>query len=93
MNSPEQGIADVTANTMAFAIDIPNINPADDPLVLPTSWRDYVIPVQELENRLDNELFNDYDFLSNIPMEIQEIIENRTRAEILSWIDTVSPTP
>lgn len=93
LDTPGQGIADVTANTIAFAIDIPNIDPAADNIVQPTSWRDYVIPVQELENRLQNEPFNDYDFLSNITTQLQEIIENRPRAEILDWINTVFPNP
>ncbi|MEH2422201.1 MAG: hypothetical protein V7K48_15185 [Nostoc sp.] len=30
LDKPGQGISDVTENTMAFAIDIPNIDPAKD---------------------------------------------------------------
>ncbi|MEH2248102.1 hypothetical protein [Nostoc sp.] len=51
---------------MAFAIDIPNIDPAKDNIIKPTSWRDYVISIQELENRLQGEPFNDYDWLQRI---------------------------
>ena len=86
------GITDVTANTMAFALDIPNINPVEDEEIEPNSWRDYVISVQELENRLEEQPSdNSYDFLSNIPTEIQEIIENRPIGEIRAWIETFSP--
>lgn len=83
MDQPGQTIADVDENTMAFAIDIPNINPDDD-AIDPDNWKDYVIPVQTLENRLG---ITKYDFLSNVSTEIQEKIENRDRDEILSWIN------
>jgi len=84
MDKPGQTIADVDEGTMAFAIDIPNINPVDDP-INPNDWKDYVIPVQTLENRLGT---TEYDFLSNIPTEIQKKIESRDRNEILNWINS-----
>ena len=71
-------------------IDIPNIDPDEDNTVDPDNWKDYVIPVQTLENRLGT----NYDFLSNVPTEIQETIENRERDEIIDWInanDLTSP--
>ena len=89
LDRPGQGLADVTANTMAFAVDIPNINPANDVDVAPTSWRDYVVPIRELENRLEQrQSQNSYNFLSNLPMQIQNIIETRPIDEIRQWIDS-----
>ncbi|MEO0848372.1 MAG: DNA/RNA non-specific endonuclease [Cyanobacteria bacterium J06648_1] len=85
MDKPSQTIADVDENTMAFAIDIPNIDPDKDTIVDPDDWKDYVIPVQTLENRLGT---TKYDFLSNVPTEIQEKIEGRDQNEILNWINS-----
>ncbi|MEL7418320.1 MAG: DNA/RNA non-specific endonuclease [Cyanobacteria bacterium J06555_3] len=82
MDQPGQTIADVDEDTMAFAIDIPNIDPDDD-AINPNDWKDYVIPVQTLENRLGT---TEYDFISNVPTEIQEKIETRDRDDILGWI-------
>ncbi|MEW6499513.1 MAG: hypothetical protein AB1589_44675, partial [Cyanobacteriota bacterium] len=77
---------------MAFAVDMPNINPVDDIEIQPDSWRDYVISVGELENRLQQQSsHNDYDFLTNIPTELQDLIENRTTQEIRQWIDSFMP--
>jgi endonuclease G, mitochondrial len=89
LDKPGQGISDVTSSTMAFALDIPNIDPATDTQINPTSWKDYVVSVQDLEDELKQDGF---DFLSNIPDLEEELIENRLRQSILQWIDTVLPT-
>lgn len=88
MDEPGQTLADVNENTMAFAIDLPNIDPendlvrdADGNLVKPTGWTDYVVSVRELETRLQlhQEVSSlDYNFLSNVAPSIQDIIENRS---------------
>lgn len=89
LDRPGQSIADVTSNTMAFAIDIPNIDPEQEN-PQPNSWQDYVISVQDLEDRLQQQIsHNSYDFLTNIPTEIQEAIKNRPLAEIRQWLNTV----
>ena len=89
LDRPGQGVEDITENTMAFAVDMPNINPTDDD-PRPTSWRDYVIPVRQLENLLaEQSLPENYDFLSNIPTDLQNTIENRRRQDIINWIDSV----
>ena len=77
-------------NTIAFAVELPNIDPANDTDVEPTDWRDYVISVRELEDSLQGQPFNKYDFLSNIPNELQNVIEQRPRTEILNWINNSS---
>jgi endonuclease G len=95
LDEPGQSAADITRNTMAFALDIPNINPRQDPDrqdPSPNSWRDYVIPVRELENRLQEQpAHNSYDFLSNIPREIQDIVESRPMGDIMGWINGFNP--
>ncbi|NES94131.1 MAG: hypothetical protein F6K32_02710 [Desertifilum sp. SIO1I2] len=88
LDRPGQGLADVTSNTMAFAVDIPNINPANDNPQI-NNWQNYVISVDELETLLQQQpLPDNYNFLSNIPTDIQEIIESRSRTEIRQWIDS-----
>jgi DNA/RNA endonuclease G (NUC1) len=73
---PGQGIADVTRDTIAFAVDIPNysaterVSPGDPESPLwSRNWRDYVVSINDLE------AITGYDFLSNIPTDIQEWIE------------------
>jgi DNA/RNA endonuclease G (NUC1) len=100
MDKPGQTLADVNLSTMAFAIDLPNKNPANDlvvdqngNLVSPTNWRDYVISIRELESRLeDDESGLHYDFLSNVSTFIQDIVENRNKTTILNWINANNPT-
>ena len=55
----------------------------------------YVIPVRELETRLQlyQEVSSlDYDFLSNVAPGIQDIIENRSVNDILNWINANDST-
>ncbi len=54
-----------------------------------------VIPVRELETRLqqNQEVSSlDYDFLSNVSLSIQDIVEKRTQKDILNWINANDPT-
>ena len=60
------------------------------PLITPTSWKDYVIPVQTLEDNLEADEGESglvYDFLSNVPDDIEEDIEDRSISAILQWIN------
>ena len=56
----------VTANTRVIAVNIPNDQTAAD-----KPWRAYITSVDNLENSTG------YDFLSNVPTDIQLIIEQR----------------
>ncbi len=56
----------ITANTRIIAVNIPNDQSAAD-----KPWRAYLTSVDELEN------LTGYDFLSNVPIDIQRIIEKR----------------
>ena len=63
LDRPGTGISGVTANTRVIAVDIPNqqgINP---------DWKAYRISVDLLEE------MTDYNFLSNVPIAIQDAIE------------------
>ncbi len=63
LDRPGTGISGVTANTRVIAVDVPNqqgINP---------DWKAYRISVDLLEE------MTDYDFLSNVPTAIQDVIE------------------
>jgi endonuclease G len=56
----------VTENTRIIAVNIPNNQSAAD-----KPWRAYITSVDELEN------LTGYDFLSNVPIDIQRILEKR----------------
>ncbi|MFD2935736.1 DNA/RNA non-specific endonuclease [Spirosoma flavum] len=56
----------ITANTRVIAVNIPNNQLAAD-----KPWRAYITSIDDLEN------LTGYDFLSNVPVEIQRIIEKR----------------
>ncbi len=63
LDRPGTGISGVTANTRVIAVDVPNqqgINP---------DWKAYRISVDLLEE------MTDYNFLSNVPTAIQDVIE------------------
>jgi hypothetical protein len=81
---------------MAFAIDMPNIDPATDTVVNPQDWRDYIISVRELENRLNSNGNNGsgtpFNFLSNLSQRLQDIIETRRSTAIRAWVDGFRPT-
>ncbi|WP_240625436.1 DNA/RNA non-specific endonuclease [Spirosoma pollinicola] len=56
----------VTENTRIIAVNIPNNQSASD-----KPWRAYLTSVDDLEN------LTGFDFLSNVPVDIQRIIEKR----------------
>ncbi|GAB4007017.1 DNA/RNA non-specific endonuclease [Spirosoma migulaei] len=56
----------ITANTRVIAVNIPNNQTAAD-----KPWRAYLTSIDELEN------LTGYDFLSNVPVDIQQIIERQ----------------
>ena len=63
LDRPGTGIGGVSANTRVIAVDVPNqqgINP---------DWKAYRISVDLLEE------MTDYNFLSNVPTAIQDVIE------------------
>ncbi len=100
MDNPGQTIADINQNTIAFAIDLPNINPATDRdingnLLNPNDWKDYIVSVRELEARLNQYEATSglhYNFLSNISTKIQDDVENVDINVILNWINTNNST-
>jgi endonuclease G len=56
----------VTENTRIIAVNIPNNQTAAD-----KPWRAYTLSVDDLES------LTGYDFLSNVPLDIQRIVERR----------------
>ncbi|MVM39192.1 DNA/RNA non-specific endonuclease [Spirosoma sp. HMF3257] len=56
----------ITANTRVIAVNIPNNQTAAD-----KPWRAYLTSVDELET------LTGYDFLSNVPIEVQQVIEKQ----------------
>ncbi len=95
LDRPGQGIADVTANTLAFAIDLANpvifdpnaVDPITGQLGLyigqdpDNDWRQAVVSVRDLES------VTGYNFFSNISDPIQNAIETRQLGDILSRIN------
>lgn len=57
---------EITPNTRVIAVNIPNTQSAAD-----KPWRAYVTSIDALEG------LTDYDFLSNVPADVQRIIEAR----------------
>jgi PKD repeat protein len=98
-------VSDITqSNTIGFAIDLPNAvvdidpvtgNPvAIDPVtgkprsVAPYTnedWRNAIISIKDLED------LTKYDFLTNLPGQIQNAIKNRTVAKIKGDLLTLKP--
>ena len=56
----------MNANTRVFAVNIPNRQTAAD-----KPWNYYLLSIDDLERRTG------YDFLSNLPQELQQILESR----------------
>ena len=89
---PGQGIADVTKDTLAFAVDIPNYSqneinrgiPGAPTTPLLDDWKKYVVSVNGLEE------VTGFNFLNNIPTDIQEIIESNTDLSKLLNLPTAS---
>jgi endonuclease G, mitochondrial len=61
----------INANTRVIAVDIPNRQSAAD-----KPWNYYALSVDELERRTG------YDFLSNLPKDLQQILESRVDANV-----------
>lgn len=65
LDRPGAGISSITSNTRVIAVNIPNqqgINP---------DWKAYRVSVDKLEE------LTHYNFLSNVPIHIQDIIEDK----------------
>jgi endonuclease G, mitochondrial len=65
LDNPGSGINGITANTRVIAVNIPNQEELNN------DWRAYKVSVDELEK------LTDYDLLSNVSPNIQEIIESK----------------
>lgn len=74
-----QGIRDVNANTPVIAAIIPNVEG-----IIHNQWRQYQTTVDEIEEQTG------IDFLTAVPENIQQAIENRT-AQSLSLRNTMPP--
>lgn len=75
---PGQEITDITPDTLAFGVYI-----ANDSSALGRDWKLDMIPVDDLEE------ITQYDFLNNIPQEIQNVIEARPYDEILQRFNSL----
>ncbi|KRH96760.1 MULTISPECIES: hypothetical protein [Cylindrospermopsis] len=62
LNRPSR-ISDVTPNTQVIAVNIPNQEELDN------DWKKFLTTVDQLEK------LTKYDFLSNVPTPIQDVIE------------------
>lgn len=65
LNKPGVGINGITANTRAIAVNIPNQQGIDP------DWRKYRISIDKIEE------LTGYNFLSNVPENIQDTIEDK----------------
>jgi DNA/RNA endonuclease G (NUC1) len=98
LDKPGQGISDITEDTLVFAIRLPNTltdYAGTDPKFIgkkvgqdpDNDWRQEIINVDELE------YITEYDFLSNIPTDIQESIEEREIGDIKAKIIAMITEP
>ncbi len=62
----EDDLNRVSVNTRVIAVNIPNVQTAAD-----KPWRFYVVTVNDLQK------LTGYDFLSNLPRDLQQVLENR----------------
>ena len=62
LNRPSR-ISDVTPNTQVMAVNIPNQEELDN------DWKKFLTTVDQVEK------LTKYDFLSNVPTPIQDVIE------------------
>lgn len=63
---PGQGVESVTTTTEVIAVVMPN-----DPSVKQRKWTEYLITVDEIERQ------SGYDFMTNVPDNVQKAIEAR----------------
>jgi endonuclease G len=69
MDKPGIGLAGISPNTQIIAVDIPNQATTD------TDWRTYLTTVDRIE------LATGYDFLSQVPVEVQAVLEGAEHQE------------
>ncbi|MBE9206647.1 DNA/RNA non-specific endonuclease [Nostoc sp. LEGE 06077] len=72
LNKPNSGASSVTNSTRVIAVDIPNTQGVRN-----ADWRSYRISVDTLESRLTSATGTTYNFLSNVPTSVQNVIEAR----------------
>lgn len=70
LDKPAQGISGVTSRTRAIAVDIPNA-----PGIKENTWKTYRTTIRKIEAATG------YNFLSNVPKSIQNVIENRVDSQ------------
>ena len=99
-NQPGQGIQDITKDTLAFAVNLDNtLDSNGNAKYSNGDWTETNITNDGLPIGLINidklEEITGYDFLSNIPAEIQEAIEGRKYPDILEKIyaEKIRPRP
>ena len=89
MDKPGQGLADINTNTKVIAVNMPNVEPQLTGVTTPKykTWYEpaqgNIISARTLENILNADPGNvasgiKYNFLSNVPQAIQDVIENQT---------------
>ena len=107
LDSPGQGINDVTDNTLAFGIYLPNTLDANDKGQDPNKdWTGNFridganVPSITLDGKtfglfnIDQlETITGYNFLANIPTEIQDVIESKSVGTIRTKINIIEPAP
>jgi len=73
LDNGDYDISRINEDTDVIAIVVPNKTTLD------SDWKKYVRPVGYIEHLLtyDIDYLNNYDFLSEVPDEIEEVIENK----------------
>jgi large repetitive protein len=95
LDKPGMGIADVTKDTLAFGVYLPNTldenNFGQDPDRNWTTNFELNQTKYGLFNVQDIEDITKYDFFSNIPSEIQEAIEDTDVSKVRGKINNIQP--
>jgi DNA/RNA endonuclease G (NUC1) len=100
MDRPGQGVTDIKASTLAFAIDLPNPVIFDPKAINQltqqpgayigqdpdSEWRKAIVSVRDLEGATG------YNFFSNITDSIQDAIETDEKRDLLARIEKMLPT-
>jgi len=63
LKTGDNDISRVTSSTRVIAINTPNINSTT------ASWKDYIVSVRDIESATG------YNLLSNLPQNIQDVVE------------------
>jgi endonuclease G len=66
LDHPGQGVQDITEQTRVIAVDLPNVQG-----IKATDWHTYRVSVRQIEAKTG------YNFLSNVPIAIQNVLETR----------------